>query len=171
MARRLDYSARYPLHTIEELYAALTNRDYWEARMVEMRKYSPNEVISIDASDTGIEVVLHHILPRDVLPEIAQSVIRKDMVITRKESYGPLGPEVEGRYSASIPAGPGSLTGTVRLFPTDTGCTMRLSSEAKVFIPMVGPRLEQLMLVNLVDLFRAEAEITQQWLDAHQPSN
>lgn len=170
MARRLDYSARYPLHTIEELYAALTNRDYWEARMVEMRKYSPNEVISIDASDTGIEVVLHHILPRDVLPEIAQSVIRKDMVITRKESYGPLGPEVEGRYSASIPAGPGSLTGTVRLFPTDTGCTMRLSSEAKVFIPMVGPRLEQLMLVNLVDLFRAEAEVTQQWLDEHQPS-
>ena len=138
--------------------------------MVEMRKYSPNEVISIDASDDGIEVVLHHILPRDVLPEVAQSVIRKDMVITRKESYGPFGAEVEGRYSASIPAGPGSLTGTMDLFPTETGCTMRISSNAKVFVPMVGPRLEQMMLVNLVDLFRAEAEVTQLWLDEHSPA-
>lgn len=169
MARRLDYSARYPLHTTKELYAALTDRDYWEARMVEMRKYSPNEVISLDVSEHGIEAVLHHILPRETLPEIAQSVMRKDMVITRKESFGPFGPEVEGKYSASIPAGPGSLTGTTRLFPTDTGCTMRMSSEAKVFIPMMGPRLEQLMLVNLVDLFRAEAEVTQKWLDEQKP--
>lgn len=43
MARRLDYSARYPLHTTKELYAALSNRDYWEARMEEMRKYSPTK--------------------------------------------------------------------------------------------------------------------------------
>lgn len=171
MARRLDYSARYPLHTTKDVYAALTNRDYWEARMVEMRKYSPNEVISIDASEDRIEVVLHHILPREMLPEIAQSVMRKDMVITRKESYGPFGPEVEGTYSASIPAGPGSLTGTMRLFPTETGSTMRISSNAKVFIPMVGPRLEQLMLVNLVDLFRAEAEVTQKWLDDRKPAH
>jgi hypothetical protein len=116
--------------------------------------------------------VLHHILPREMLPGIAQAVMRKDMVITRKESYGPFNEdEVVGKYSASIPAGPGSLGGTIRLFPTDTGCTMRFSSEAKVFIPMVGPRLEQLMLVNLVDLFRAEAEETVRWLEEQNPTS
>jgi hypothetical protein len=172
MARRLDYSARYPLHTTKELYAALSNRDYWEARVTEMRKYSDNEVVSHEVSDSGIEIVLHHILPREMLPEIAQAVMRKDMVITRKESYGPFNEdEVVGKYSASIPAGPGSLGGTIRLFPTDTGCTMRFSSEAKVFIPMVGPRLEQLMLVNLVDLFRAEAEETVRWLEEQNPTS
>ncbi|WP_378734327.1 DUF2505 domain-containing protein [Nocardia brasiliensis] len=171
MARRLDYSARYPLHTTKEVYAALSSRDYWDARMAEMRKYSPgNEVAHLEAGDGGIDIELHHILPRDMLPEIAQAVMRKDMIITRKESYGPFGSEeITGKYSASIPAGPGSLGGTIRLFPTDTGCTMRFSSEAKVFIPMVGPRLEQLMLVNLIDLFRAEAEFTVQWLDEHNP--
>ncbi|MBF6131185.1 DUF2505 domain-containing protein [Nocardia brasiliensis] len=173
MARRLDYSARYPLHTTKELYAALSNRDYWDARMAEMLKYSPgNEVASLEGGDSGIDIVLHHILPREMLPEIAQAVMRKDMVITRKESWGPFGDEeIVGKYSASIPAGPGSLGGTIRLFPTDTGCTMRFSSEAKVFIPMVGPRLEQLMLVNLVDLFRAEAEFTVQWLDENHPTS
>ena len=167
MARRLDYSARYPLHTTEELYAALQSRDYWEARVAEMRKYAPNnEVVSLDVSDDGIDVVLHHTLPREMLPEIAQTVMRKDMVITRKESWGPFDhEETEGKFSASIPAGPGSLTGTIRLFPTETGATMRFSPTAKVFIPMVGPRLEQLMLVNLVDLFRAEQEETLRFLD------
>ncbi|WP_328406658.1 DUF2505 domain-containing protein [Nocardia sp. NBC_00403] len=172
MARRLDYSARYPLHTTKELYAALSNRDYWEARVTEMRKYSENEVVSHEVSDSGIEIMLHHILPREMLPEMAQAVMRKDMVITRKESYGPFNEEeVVGKYSASIPAGPGSLGGAIRVFPTDTGCTARFSSEAKVFIPMVGPRLEQLMLVNLVDLFRAEAEETVRWLEEQNPTS
>ncbi|WP_028477143.1 DUF2505 domain-containing protein [Nocardia sp. CNY236] len=172
MARRLDYSARYPLHTTKELYAVLSDPDYWHARMAEMRKYSPShDVARLDAGDGGIDIELNHVLPRDMLPEIAQTVMRKDMVITRKENYGAYEPEeITGKYSASIPAGPGTLRGTMRLFPTETGCTLRYSSEAKVFIPMVGPRLEQLMLVNLVDLLRAEAEFTTQWLEDHHPT-
>ncbi|MFI5781720.1 DUF2505 domain-containing protein [Nocardia sp. NPDC051570] len=169
MARRLDYSARYPLHTIKEVYAALSDRAYWDARMTEMRKYSPNDVVSLDGGDGGIEVVLQHVLPRDMLPDLAQAVMRKDMVIARKETFGPFGPEVTGEYSASIPAGPGSLVGTLHLFPTETGCTLRTSSTAKVFIPLLGPKLEQLLLINLVDLLRAEAEFTAQWLDEQHP--
>ena len=170
--RRLDYSARYPLHTTKELYEALSTREYWEARVAEMRKYTPgNEVVSVDVDESGIEVLLHHTLPRDMLPEIAQTVMRKDMIITRKESWGPFAEEeTVGKFSASIPAGPGSLGGTIRLFPTETGTTMRFSSEAKVYIPMVGPRLEQLMLVNLVDLFREEAAETVKWLEAQNPT-
>ncbi|MGW4370460.1 DUF2505 domain-containing protein [Nocardia takedensis] len=172
MARRLDYSARYPLHSTKELYEALSSREYWEARVAEMRKYTPdNEVVGFEVTDAGVEVVLHHTLPREMLPEIAQTVMRKDMVITRKESWGLFGEEeTVGKFSASIPAGPGSLGGSIRLFPTETGCTMRFSSEAKVFIPMVGPRLEQMMLVNLVDLFRAEAEETTRWLEERKPT-
>ncbi|MCM6774844.1 DUF2505 domain-containing protein [Nocardia sp. CDC159] len=170
MARRLDYSARYPLHTTKEVYAALSNRAYWDARMEEMRKYSPNDVVSLEAGDNGIEVVLQHVLPRDMLPDIAQAVMRKDMVITRKETFGPYGPEVTGEYTASIPAGPGTLGGVMHLFPTDTGCTLRTSSTAKVFIPLLGPKLEQLMLINLVDLLRAEAEFTTRWLEEQNPT-
>ncbi|MBB5914374.1 hypothetical protein BJY24_003241 [Nocardia transvalensis] len=170
MARRLDYSARYPLHTTKEVYAALSDRAYWDARMEEMRKYSPNEITGLTAGDAGIEVEIRHVLPRDMLPEIAQAVMRKDMVITRTETYGPFAPEVTGEYVAAIPAGPGSLGGTMRLFPTDTGCTLRTSSTAKVFIPMLGPKLEQMMLINLVDLLRAEAEFTAQWLEEQNPT-
>ncbi|WP_067700800.1 DUF2505 domain-containing protein [Nocardia jejuensis] len=165
MPRRLDYSARYPLHTTTEVYAALMNRDHWDARIEEMRKHSPNDLVTLEAGDYGIAVETRHVLPRDSLPDLAQTVMRKDMVITRYEKYGPFGPEVTGEYTAEIPGGPGTLGGTMRLFPTETGCTLRTSSHAEVLIPFFGRRLEQLMLVNLIDLFRAEAEVTQRWLD------
>jgi len=166
MARRIDYSARYK-HTPKEVYNAFTNRDYWDARIEEMRKYSENHIEHFEVTDDGIDIVLHHILPRSELPEIAQTVMKKDMVITRTESYTPFGEPTTGTYEASIPAGPGSLTGTMKLFATETGCTFRTSSEAKVYLPFIGGKLEQLMLVNLIDLFRAEAEITETWLSQH----
>ncbi len=52
----------------------------------------------------------------------------------------------------------------MELFASDGGSTLRTTSEAKVFLPFIGGKLEQLMLVNLVDLFRTEAEITADWL-------
>lgn len=163
MARRIDYSARYT-HPAERVYAALSDRDYWEARMVELRKFSDNEVQTFTVGDDGIDLVFHHVIPRTALPDVAQTVMKKDMIITRKEHYGPFGETVTGTYEASIPAGPGSLSGTMSLFATDTGSTLRTSSEAKVFIPFVGAKLEQLMLVNLVDLLRTEARVTADWL-------
>ncbi|MFC9998418.1 DUF2505 domain-containing protein [Nocardia sp. NPDC127526] len=169
MPRRLDYSARYPLHTTEEVYAALMNRDHWEARMDELRKYSPNDLVRLEAGDHGITVELRHVLPRESLPEMAQAIMGKDMVISRTETYGPFGPEVTGTYTAEIPRGPGTLGGSTHLFPTETGCTLRTSSRAEVLIPFLGRKLEQMMLVNLIDLFRAEAKVTQQWLDERHP--
>ena len=90
--------------------------------------------------------------------------MKKDMIITRNVHFDPYTETTEGNYDASIPAGPGSLKGVTSLFATETGSTLRTSSEAKVFLPFVGGKLEQLMLVNLRDLWRGEGEVTADWL-------
>ncbi|GAC70157.1 DUF2505 domain-containing protein [Gordonia soli] len=165
MARRLSYSARYT-HPADQLYQALSTRQYWDDLMKGFRDLTPqSDVDSFVTDDGGLRVVLKQTLTRDQLPAIAQTVMMKDMVITREESFGPFDAEkATGEYTASIPAGPGSLTGVQELFPTDTGCTIRRTTEVKVFIPFVNGKLEQLMLVNLVDLFRGEAEFTSDWV-------
>lgn len=163
MARRTDYSARFS-YSPERVYAALADRSHWEARMNEMRKYSENHVEEFVVSDSGIAVVLHHVLPRSGLPDIARTVIKKDMVITRTEKYGPFSSRSTGTYEAAIPAGPGSLTGSMELFGSDGGATLRTTSRAKVDIPFVGGKLEELILANLVDVFRTEASVTADWL-------
>ncbi|MFT4042127.1 MAG: DUF2505 domain-containing protein [Gordonia sp. (in: high G+C Gram-positive bacteria)] len=166
MARRLSYSARYS-HPVEKLYAAQSTRRYWDEMMAGFQMISPHCLVAdFHADDTGMRVVLKQTIGRDQLPPLAQTVLKKDMIITREESFGPFDAEsTKGEYNASIPAGPGSLNGKQELFPTETGCTIRKTTEVKVFIPFINGKLEQLMLVNLVDLFRAEAEYTADWID------
>ncbi|QTI70370.1 DUF2505 domain-containing protein [Gordonia sp. L191] len=166
MARRLSYSARYA-HPVEKLYEAQSTRQYWDDMMAGFQMISPHcEVEDFRSDETGLKVVLKQHIGRDQLPPIAQTVLMKDMVITREESFGPFDPDnTKGNYTASIPAGPGNLQGWQELFPTETGCTIRKTTEVKVFIPFVNGKLEQLMLVNLVDLFRAEAEYSKDWID------
>ena len=160
----MNYSARFTYST-EQVYAALSSRDHWDARIEEMKKNSHNELISFEVGESGIDVVMHHIIPKTELPDIAQTVMKKDMIITRNVHIDSYSEETTGHYDASIPAGPGSLKGVTSLFPTATGSTLRTSSEAKVFLPFIGGKLEQLMLVNLRDLWRGEGEVTADWLE------
>ncbi|MXP23942.1 DUF2505 family protein [Gordonia sp. HNM0687] len=165
MARRLSYSARFT-QPAETLYQAQSTRQYWDDMMAGFQMISPHcAVESFTSDETGLKVILKQTIGRDQLPPLAQTVLMKDMVITREETFGPYDPDnTKGDYTASIPAGPGSLQGWQELFPTETGCTIRKTTEVKVFIPFVNGKLEQLMLVNLVDLFRAEAEYAADWV-------
>lgn len=167
MARRLSYSARYT-QSAEKLYQAQSIKQYWDDMMAGFQMISPHcEVASFTSDETGLKVVLKQTIGRDQLPPLAQTVLMKDMIITREESFGPFDPDnTKGTYNASIPAGPGSLNGWQELFPTENGgCTIRRTSEAKVFVPFVNGKLEQMILINLVDLFRAEAEYAKDWVD------
>ncbi len=166
MARRLRYSARYPFPA-EVLYKAYSQKAYWDEKMADFRNLTPlSDLAEFEATAEGITVVQRQNLPHEYLPPIAQTVMKKDMIITRNEFYGPWdGEHSLGEYSASVPGGPGSLKGEADLFDTETGCTMRYTTFVKVFVPFVGHKLEQLILINLVDLFRAEAEYTKYWID------
>ncbi|MFT4087324.1 MAG: DUF2505 domain-containing protein [Gordonia sp. (in: high G+C Gram-positive bacteria)] len=168
MARRLSYSARYT-QPAEKLFQAQMERQYWDDMMEGFRMLTPtSHVEEFSADGDGMRVVLKQAITRDMLPPIAKTVMAKDMMITRVETLGTLDDaKAHGTYNASIPAGPGSLTGKQELFGTETGCTIRKTTEVKVFIPFVNAKIEQLMLVNIVDLFRAEAEFATFWVDKH----
>ncbi|MFM9378987.1 DUF2505 domain-containing protein [Gordonia sp. VNK21] len=168
MARQLSYSARFT-HPAEKIYKAHLERRYWDDMMAGFRMLTPiSEVEEFESGDDGMRVVLKQAITRDMLPPIAQTVMVKDMMITRVETLERFDDaQTPGTYTASIPAGPGSLTGEQVLVPTETGCTLRKTTQVKVFIPFVNGKLEQLMLVNLVDLFRAEGEFTSYWVGEH----
>ncbi len=165
MARRLSYSARYDFPA-EKLHAAQLDERYWQELADGFTMLTPiSELTDFTSGPDGMRVELRQAITRDMLPPLAQTVMRGDLIITRVETLDAFSPEgTPGTYRASIPAGPGSLTGTQQLLSTDTGCTMRKTTDVKVFIPFVNAKLEQLMLLNLVDLFRAEAEYSQFWV-------
>lgn len=166
MARRIDYTAQLS-SSADKAYAALSNRDYWDALMNRMRELTPvSTVEEFSATDAGIDLVLTQVIEKHTLPTMAQTVLQSDLVITRTAHYGPFvaGGTTTGKFTAVVPGAPGSLGGEIALFDEGSGAVLRTSPEATVNIPLLGGKLEEMMLENLVNLLKVEDEFTNDWL-------
>ena len=166
MARRIDYTAQLS-SSAAQTYSALADRDYWEALMARMRELTPTSVVEdFTSTDAGISLVLTQVIERHTLPGVAQTVFQSDLVITRTARYGPFVPEgtTTGAFTATMPGAPGTLGGDIALFDEGPGAVLRSSPEAKVNIPLLGGKLEEMMLDHLVNLLTVEGEFTNRWL-------
>jgi len=171
MVRRMDYTVEFDAPP-EKIYQDFTSREYWQTLMGAYRAQGVprSEVTSFRSDDHGTEIVFIHVVPREYLPPIARSVMPVDMVITRTQRFDPYDHDqnrARGDYTATVTAGPGHFGGRYVLTETDTGSTLRLASECRVWIPFVGGKLETLILDGMVDVFRSEEAFTADWIARH----
>jgi Protein of unknown function (DUF2505) len=170
MARRMDYKIAFTAPA-EKIYQDFTSRDYWETLMDAYRFLTPqSEITKFTSDDTGTDIVFKQNLPRMYLPPIARTVMPVDMIITREQHFDPYDhakKQGKGSYRASIPHGPGHFGGRYFLTETVTGSQLRLASVCKVFIPLVGGPLEDLILHHIKQLFNAEEAFTADWITKH----
>jgi hypothetical protein len=152
----------------EKVYQDFTSREYWQSLMDHYRSHVPqSEITSFSSGEGGTDIVLTQHLPRHHLPPIARAVMPVDMIITRTQHFDPFDhakSRASGNYAASVTHAPGHLRGQYFLTETDTGSEMRLTSECKVYIPLVGWKLEELILHHIKGLFDAEEEFTADWI-------
>ena len=135
-----------------------------------MSPESRSDITSFTSDERGTDIVFVQVMPRSELPPIARTVIPVDMVITRTQHFDPYDHAnngATGTYSASVPHGPGRFGGRYFLTETDTGSQLRLASVCKVYIPLVGGALEDLILNNIKYLFHAEEAFTADWIAEH----
>jgi hypothetical protein len=170
MARRMDYLVSFDAPA-EKIYQDFTSRDYWETLMDAYRFLTPqSEIIKFTSGESGTDVVVKQNLPRMHLPPIARTVVPVDMIITREQHFDPYDHANKwgkGSYRASIPHGPGHFGGKYFLTETDTGSELRLASVCKVYIPLIGGALEDLILHHIKELFDAEEAFTADWITKH----
>ncbi|MGV0777545.1 DUF2505 domain-containing protein [Mycolicibacterium elephantis] len=171
MSRRMEYTIGFDVPA-EKMYQDFTSRDYWQSLMDAYRQMSPSEITSFSSDERGTDIVFVQEVPRSELPSIARSVVPSDMVITRKQHFDPFDHaknQAKGSYAASIPRGPGRFGGQYFLTDTDTatGSQLRLASVCKVWIPLIGGALEDLILHHIKYLFDAEEQFAAQWIAKH----
>ncbi|MCT7658558.1 DUF2505 domain-containing protein [Mycobacterium deserti] len=169
MARRMDHTITFDA-PVEKMYQDLTSRDYWQTLIEVYQQFTPSAITSFTSSENGTDIVFVQELPWSELPSIARAVIPSDMVITRKQHFDPYDHAnncAEGTYSAAIPKGPGRFGGRYFLTETDTGSQLRLASECKVWIPLVGGALEDLILHHIRYLFDGEEAFAADWIAKH----
>ena len=130
-----------------------------------------SEITSFTSGERGTDVAFVQNLPRMYLPPIARTVVPVDMIITRKQHFDPLRPRQQpgdGHLLGVDSARPWHFGGQYFLTETDAGSELRLASVCKVYIPLIGGALEDLILHHIKQLFDAEEAFTADWISKHQ---
>lgn len=170
MTRRMDYTLAYDAPA-EKIYQDFTSREYWQSLMDVYRQHLPHsEVTSFSSDERGADIVFSQHVRRRDLPPIAKAVVPVDLIITRTQHVEPFDHEksrAKGSYTATVTHAPGHIRGEYLLTETDTGSELRLASECKVYIPLVGGKLEEMILHGLEGLFDEEQAFTADWISSH----
>lgn len=162
----MDYTLTFEAPP-ERIYEDFTSEPYWDALMGMYGRFTRSEVTRFEAGERGTDIEFVQVIPRSELPAIARKVIPADMVITRTQHFDPFDPaqrRAEGSYAATIPRGPGRFGGTYTLTGNGDGSRLLLASVCKVWIPLLGGPLEDLMLHHVKGLFDAEEQFTAHWI-------
>ncbi|MCV7066876.1 DUF2505 domain-containing protein [Mycolicibacterium houstonense] len=154
----------------DAVYAAYARREYWQAMMDRYDDLTPgkSDLTAFSSGEHGIEVEFRQVLPRAELPPILRSVVPLDMAITRRQCLGPFDPGgVKGDYTATVSHVPGRLDGRYVLTGVGAGSRLLADSRCKVPMPLVGGKLEDMVLQSVNDVFTIEGAFTTEWISEH----
>ncbi|MUL81758.1 MULTISPECIES: DUF2505 domain-containing protein [unclassified Mycolicibacterium] len=154
----------------ETVYAAYASGKYWQALMDRYDDLTPgkSDITEFSSDEHGIEVEFRQVLPRAELPAILRTVLPLDMAITRRQYFGPFDRRgVNGHYAASVSHAPGRLDGRYVLTGVSAGSQLQVDSTCKVSMPLVGGKLEEMVLQSVNDVFTIEGAFTADWICEH----
>ncbi|MFV8228429.1 DUF2505 domain-containing protein [Mycolicibacterium fortuitum] len=154
----------------ETMYAVFADGKYWQALMDRYDELTPgkSDITAFSSGENGIDVEFRQVLPRAELPAILRSVVPLDLAITRRQAFEPFGQQSAiGHYTASVSHAPGRLDGRYVLTGAAAGSELQVDSTCKVPMPLIGGKLEDLVLQSVNDVFGIEGAFTAEWIAEH----
>lgn len=129
-------------------------------------------VISADVSITpngadseGISVRIDQVQPTDGVPSFAKKFAGDTTrAVQREEWSSPAG----GTISIETPGKPTSIKGTVTLSESGGRTTETVEAEVNVKVPLVGGKIEALMVERMADGLDKEHAVGVSWLEAQR---
>lgn len=123
------------------------------------------EVVSVEVrltpTDGGFSLVNDQVQDTKDLPALAKKIAgdTTQAVITEEWST-PSG----GSLTITAPGKPTKAQGTITLQPAGAGTSEVVELDVKVKVPLIGGKLEQLMVDNIESGFDVEHQVGQAWL-------
>ncbi|KAA2264881.1 DUF2505 domain-containing protein [Solihabitans fulvus] len=166
MARRIEHltTASWPA---DRVHHALVDPTYLRDRLAAIGGVGA-ELVAHNAANGTVAYQLRQGVPAAELPSMARSFLGGDLVIKRVETWRTAGDGYEGTFEATINGVPGEVTGTMSLADTGSGGSeLALRGQARVGIPLVGGKFEELIVEQVGKLLDKEAAFTMSWLAEH----
>jgi len=140
MPRSFDVSADSSA-SVEQVHSALSDEDYWLARLATLNGSTALESLVVD-DDQTVRVATTQDLGRDLLPGIVAKFYRRDLKVRHTETWRPVDGQLNGTIRVAVSGAPGSGSGTALVAPTQDGSRMTLEGTVEFNVPVVGGTIE-----------------------------
>ena len=147
----------------DQVYALYNDPGFIEARLEADGGLNP-EVVSMDVTDSGVDIVTRQAIPASALPSAVTSFISGDPSTQRTENWRPAANGYEADLKVTIHGAPATLRGTITLVADGGGSTVTVNADANVPIPLFGGKIEKVIVEQLTELFKLEEKFTEEQL-------
>jgi hypothetical protein len=157
MPGKIDFRYELPVD-VETAYAAISGEEWAPAKARELKDDSTT--VSRVVGDGGaVTLVVSRKLP-DGVPGFLTTFLPADGRVKQTDTWGPLVDGVRsGTWVAETPGSPADVRGTMRLEPSGDGCRYVIQGTAKVSIPLIGGKAENLVIQMTEKLTAKEVEV------------
>ena len=162
MATRFTHNARIEA-PIETVFNALREEAFWHDRISAVGT-SKDTLDAFDLTDASITVTTTQHIPDDDIPDIARKVIPGQLVVVRTNVISGFdGERFLGNAKADAAGGLGRIEGGSEAVASDGVAVENVSGSVKVSVPLMGGKLEKLVVDHLRRLLIAEYEQLNRW--------
>lgn len=162
MATRFSHSARIEAH-LESVFSAYGDEAFWRDRMATVGTAADTLDDFVTTGDSTTVTITQYI-PDEDIPDLARKVLPGQLTIVRTSTYtGFDGQRFSGTARAEAAGGLGIISGGAEAV-SDGGVALEsVSGQAKVSVPLLGGKLEKLVVGHLNRLFEAEYKQLNRW--------
>lgn len=165
---QISHSYPYPAATVA---AVLVDVEFLRARLAKVGGEHA-ELVSYehDAATGDTTIVTRQGIPARHLPSFVPALVPGQIVIKRTETWRPRGDGAACVVNATVSGAPATITGSLDLAttPPPQGCVLAATLTVAVSLPIVGRKLEHVVVEQLVRLLSKEHEFTMEWLSSHR---
>jgi hypothetical protein len=162
MASQLALRHQYPTSP-EQMRDVLTDQRYLQAKLRAVG--GPRaELASWQQDEHGMTAVLHQAVPGDAIPSFLRAMVPGDLMIRRTETWR----GCRGSVEAVVDGAPGTITGVMDLEPDAAGCVLGSQLTVEVPLPLIGGKVEKIVIDNIATLLNSEYQFTLTWLRTPQ---
>ena len=162
MATRFSHSARIDA-PVETVFTSYGDEAYWRDRIAAVGS-ARDTLDDFAATDDTITVTVTQHIPEDDIPDAARKLLNGQLVIGRTSTYtGFDGRRFTGSARAEAAGGLGLIDGEAEASDRDGGAVESVSGRVKVAVPLLGGKLEKMVIAHLDRLFEAEYAHLNRW--------
>ncbi|RLV49874.1 DUF2505 domain-containing protein [Nocardioides mangrovicus] len=159
MTKTIDHALTYEGASAEQVYAMLGDEKFRNLVCDAQRVIRKD--VSITPAGEGMTVRIEQVQTAQGIPSFATKFVGEEITILQEEQWAS---PTQGTVHVSIPGKPGEMNGTITISESGGTTTETVHMDCKVSIPLVGGKIEGLLVDLLTKALKAENRVGRDYL-------